>query len=257
MTVPIVTYHAVGDVPNVLWTRTKDFEEHLATFARHGLKTISLGQLADLLARRKPLPKDSFVITFDDGYESVYNDAWPLMKKYGFTATVFLITDFMGKDNHWPGQPPAVPKANLLTWQHVAELAKDGWEFGPHTRSHVALSTVTPAIAVEQLSSSQAAITEHTGQPAKVFAYPYGDTNQSVVDIVKQYCNSAVGTSLGLADVNSNPYLLPRIDSYYLTPGWIAAIHSSRFKQYLKLRQALRTVRRLVYPDYYSSATHA
>ena len=116
MKVPIITYHAIGDVPSPLWTTIETFEAHLAAFANCGYRTTSLANLLNLLRQGEPLPEDTIVITFDDGYESVYQHARSRLKHYGFTATVFLITDRCGLTNQWHGQPSSVPVENLLSW---------------------------------------------------------------------------------------------------------------------------------------------
>ncbi len=248
--IPILTYHSVGRLNPVLDTPVEKFEQQLKAFAESGYKTVTVSQLVRLINAKSPLPDKSFVLTFDDGYQSFHTDAWPLLKKYGFNATVFLITDFCGKDNQWLGQPASVPKAALLTWDEVEELAEQGCEFGGHTLTHRPLSTLSADQLLDELVQSKAKIMEVTGQDASIFAYPYGDTNGDAVKAVQQHYEGAVSTNLGICGLNSDKYLLPRIDSYYLTQAWIDNLDKPWFRPYLGFRQALRKVRRLFQPDW-------
>jgi peptidoglycan/xylan/chitin deacetylase (PgdA/CDA1 family) len=253
MRVPIITYHAIGDVPSPLWTTIETFEAHLAAFASCGYRTTTLKHLLDLLRRQESLPANTIVITFDDGYESVYKHARSLLDRYGFTATVFLITDRCGLTNQWQGQPSSVPIEALLSWDQIQELAAEGYEFGAHTQSHLSLPTVLPEVAAAEMSISQQQIQTQIGQDVRVFAYPYGATNSAITKLTQQYFDGAVGTDLGFVDPQTDPYLLNRIDAYYLSPIWIAKMHGSLFQQYLTLRQLLRTLRRSVRPDWLST----
>jgi len=248
--VPIITYHAIGDKNSPLWTPVEVFEEHIKTLWEHGWRTITLGELIAKIRSGKNLKEKTCVLTFDDGYESVYNLAWPQLQKYKFTATVFLITSYCGKTNQWPGQPDTVPEEKLLNWNQVKELSKGGIEFGAHTRSHASLTSLTPDRLIEELASSKESIERNTGKPCRVFAYPYGDYSSAVVNFVRRFFDGAVGTNLGSVDDTSSLYMLPRIDAYYLNPRWIPQLQRNRFKEYLRLRQAMRSIRRLVYPDY-------
>lgn len=248
--IPIITYHAVGDGPPPLWTPARMFESHLAAFAAHGLRTVTLEAAITLLRDRPTLPTDVIVITFDDGYESIYREAWPRLRAYGFGATVFLISGYCGRDNRWPSQPASVPTAPLLRWDQVSAMAEAGCEFGAHTRSHPSLPTLSPAEAEDELKGSKQEIETRIGQAVRTFAHPYGATSAGVQDMVRHYFDVAVSTELGLAHRQSDPYWLPRLDSYYLTPGMIAHLHSRSFRWYLKLRQLARSLRRRLRSDW-------
>ncbi|HEY9734084.1 MAG TPA: polysaccharide deacetylase family protein [Drouetiella sp.] len=248
--VPIITYHSIGTLNPVLDTPTERFEQHLKAFFERGYKTITVSNLVQLMKAGTPLPEKTFVITFDDGYRTFYTDAWALLKRYGFNATVFLITDFCGKDNQWIGQPASVPRAPLMTWDEIEELASQGCEFGGHTQTHRPLSTLSPQSLQEELVKSRAKIEEITGQSAAIFAYPYGDTSGDAIAAVQEHYEGAVSTDLGICKKNSNKYLLPRIDSYYLTDEWIANLEQPWFSPYLGFRQMLRRVKRIFQPDW-------
>lgn len=257
MRVPIISYHAIGDKDSPLWTPVEVFQAHLRGLADNGWKTLTLGELINSIRKGKNIKEKTCVLTFDDGYASVYTEVWPRLKRFGFSGTAFIVTNHCGKTNQWVGQPDTVPVETLLNWEQVAELSKNGFEFGSHTATHTSLTLLTPDKIVEELANSRDAIERHTGKPSRVFAFPYGDYNNSIINFVRRYFDGAVGTSLGLVDDTSSLYMLPRIDAYYLNPRWIPQLQRNRFKEYLRLRQAMRSIRRLVYPDYQLSAGNA
>jgi peptidoglycan/xylan/chitin deacetylase (PgdA/CDA1 family) len=239
--IPIITYHAIGDGPRPLWVSVGDFEAHLDAYKKAGYQTISLASLVDSLGR--DLPENALVITFDDGYESVYSLAWPRLRAAGLGGTVFLVTDYCEQTNKWPGQSADVPPAPLLGWKQVLEMANEGCEFGAHTRTHPHLMRATRQEVLEELVSSRDRIQSVTGRAADMFAYPYGETDRGTTDLVSQHFRGAVGTRLGVVKQGSSPFLLPRIDAYYLTPSLIRQMKNLSFRAYLEGRQYLRWFR--------------
>lgn len=251
MSIPIITYHALGEIPSPLWTSIEAFESHLKAFANSGYQTVSLATVLHHLHHRQALPDNVFVITFDDGYESVYKEALPRLQRHDFTASVFLITDHCGHTNQWVGQPSSVPTASLLSWAQAEKLVSAGWEIGAHTRSHCSLPSVPLEAAIEEIAISQQSIQAYLGQSTQVFAYPYGASNSAITQIVRQHFNGAVGTDLGLVQSNADPHLLNRIDAHYLSPAWISHIDSLPFQRYLDFRQLLRSLRRTFQSDWH------
>lgn len=244
--IPIITYHAVGEGPRPLWVPLRDFEAHLEAYQKAGYHTVSLTVLVEWL-RRGDLPSNTLVITFDDGYESVYSLAWPRLRAAGFGGTVFLVTDYCGRTNQWPGQNSDTPPAPLLRWDQVLEMANQGCEFGAHTCTHPHLLVSTRERIVEELASARDRIRSMTGQAVEFFAYPYGETDRRTMDLVSQFFYGAVDTRLGVVGPGSHPLLLPRIDAYYLTPGLIYRMKNLSFRAYLESRQCLRYLRRLLH----------
>ena len=95
-TVPILTYHRIGPAREPMVLTAEAFEAQLEYLKRNDYRVIRLGDLPDFLAGRRALPRRAVVITFDDGHVSSYEYAYPLLVKYGFPATYFLYTDFLG-----------------------------------------------------------------------------------------------------------------------------------------------------------------
>ena len=246
--IPVITYHGVADIASPVFTAPQVFEGHLAALAKAGCQTVTLAEALAALRGEGALPEKAVVLCFDDGYASVAEVAWPLLRAYGFSATVFWVSGW--PDNHWPSQPPGIPRLPLLTAAQVARLAAEGCEFGAHTRTHPVLPRLNDAELEAELAESQAAVQRASGQPARLFAYPYGAFDSRVMAAARRCFDGAVSTRLGFATRHSDPYALERIDAYYLTPLLIAHLHDPLLARYFAVRQLLRTVRRFVRPDY-------
>jgi len=243
MRVPIITYHAVGDGPFPLWTSSKLFETHLDAFSKLGYETVSLARVAESLTAAQALPENAIVLTFDDGYDSVYREAFPRLCAKNFTATIFIVSGYCGGFNQWPTQRRSVPIAPLLNWDRVSELVGAGWELGVHTDSHAPLGTLPRGEAEAEILKSKEKLEKRVGRPASVFAFPYGDFSASILRFVQRSFVGAAGTRLGFVQANSNPFMLPRIDACYLTPFLVGSLPTSAFKPYLGLRQTIRALR--------------
>ena len=102
---PILTFHAIDDELDVLSFSPRVFRRGMARLREGGYRTVSLLEVVDCLRRGVPFPDRSFVITFDDGYQSVYDEAFPVLQRYGMSATVFLTvgdTGMAGPDDRLP-----------------------------------------------------------------------------------------------------------------------------------------------------------
>jgi peptidoglycan/xylan/chitin deacetylase (PgdA/CDA1 family) len=184
-TVPILCYHRFGLGPNKMTVTPAQFEAQLDWLARNHYRVLRLGDLTGFLAGREPLPQRSVVITIDDGYESVHRHAFPLLRKYGFPATVFIYTDFVGA-------------RDAMSWAQLRELAASGlFDIQGHSKTHRSLVQRTPAEtdadfrqAVDgELRLSRAALERQLaalGVQVRHFAYPYGDANDLVLDSMRR-----------------------------------------------------------------------
>jgi glycosyltransferase involved in cell wall biosynthesis/peptidoglycan/xylan/chitin deacetylase (PgdA/CDA1 family)/ubiquinone/menaquinone biosynthesis C-methylase UbiE len=180
---PILMYHRVA--PGVEGNLRRfclspdDFEEQLKYLSRAGFRTIALEEWQRAMRTLTPLPGRAIVLTFDDGYADFAEYAWPLLRKYGFTADVFLVSDLIGHYNEWDsiygGQP--VP---LMHWPEIQRLYQEGCRFGSHTRRHPWLTSLTTAELVEEALESRVALERGLGGPVNTIAYPYGDVDPAV-----------------------------------------------------------------------------
>lgn len=178
----ILMYHSVADVPedpNQLCVTPGRFAEQMATLQRLGLRGVSMGTLVD--AMRRGRQRGLVGITFDDGYLSVLESALPELRRRGFTASVFIISDRLGGTNEWDGGP-AWP---LLSGHQVAELAAAGMEIGSHGATHTRLAGLPARQLEAEISGSRARLSELVGASLRGFAYPYGSMDAAARQAVR------------------------------------------------------------------------
>ncbi|MCA0243840.1 MAG: polysaccharide deacetylase family protein [Proteobacteria bacterium] len=178
-TVPILCYHRLGPGNAKMVVSPAAFEAQMAWLVRNGYRVVRLADLAGFLAGRKALPARSVVISFDDGYESVYRHAYPVLKKYRLPATVFVYTDFLGG-------------GDALTWAQLQEMQASGLvDVQSHSKSHRNLierragetdERYRAALDTEMRAPRE--LLERRLPPLKVrqLAYPFGDANEAVLE---------------------------------------------------------------------------
>jgi len=185
--VPVLAYHKVDERWEWGGTRTtpRQFAAQVRWLKEEGYRTIPASEAARLLAEGKHAPPKSVVLTFDDAYESVYQNAFPAMKECGFAGTVFLITGYAGKSNawdvNWGGR-----KFRHLSWFQAKKMAEEGWEFGSHSVSHPDLTRIPEADALKELVKSKEAIEKELGKPCEFLSYPFGRYNERVQALARK-----------------------------------------------------------------------
>lgn len=199
--IPVLNYHLITENKiNALSITPQEFDEQMAYLYKNGYTTISPDQLLDYVQNNKELPDNPILITFDDGYRDAYTEAYPILKKYNFIATIFLITDYVGNSERY------------LTWDQVKEMDKNGFTFGSHTLSHVSLSDITNEAAAYQLTKSREAIEWRLKKPVKYFAHPGGFYNQATSQLLKDAnYRGAFTVNFGKVTTNSDVFALKRI----------------------------------------------
>jgi len=182
-TIPILTYHRFSeDCNSPLCMPTRVFDLQMRYLKENGYRVITPEELLDFLEYRHGLPKKSVLLTMDDGYRSVYNIAYPILKKYGFTATLFIYTNFVGVSRM------------AITWDQLTEMKADGFTIGSHTLSHSDLTkpkegeTEPEFIAriTEEIQGSKKILDQKLAQDTCVFAYPFGYYDQRSINIARR-----------------------------------------------------------------------
>jgi peptidoglycan/xylan/chitin deacetylase (PgdA/CDA1 family) len=179
-TVPILCYHRFGSGTGRMVISASSFAQQMDWLARNDYRVIPLSQLTAFLEGRRPLPQRAVVITIDDGYESVHRIALPLLRKYGFPATLFVYTDFIGS-------------GDALSWAQVQDLVDSGLvDVQAHSKSHSNLidGTGDPRYAArldQETRTPRELLERRLGRPVQQFAYPYGDANQAVLDTLVRH----------------------------------------------------------------------
>ena len=176
-----------------------------------GYSTINVAEAVDLLQNGGPTKKHA-VVTFDDGYADFYTQAFPALNRYGFTATVFLPTGYIGT------VPVKFKGKDCLTWTEVRELRKYGISFGSHTVTHPQLSTLDLSSIKDEIVNSKQTIEDNLGESVDSFSYPYAfpEENASFTHklrntLMNSGYNQGVSTRIGLARLGEDRYFLKRL----------------------------------------------
>lgn len=245
--VPILTYHSIDESGSIISTAPEVFRRQMKHLSEADYRVVPLNALVKAVSENKMLSPKTVALTFDDGFQNFYTTAFPVLEQYGFQATVFLVTDFCGKNNDWAGNPPDFPPSRLLAWQEIKELRDYGIEFGSHTRTHPDLTKISNSEATRETVESKAAIENALGTKVTTFAYPFGKFNIAVRACAEKNFAAACSTNLGKMQGTSDFFSLERIDTYYLSnPKIFAALSSKTFDRYLQFRQSLRDFKSLV-----------
>lgn len=240
---PILTYHAIDDGRGPTSTEPSRFAETLDALLGAGFRAVDLGEW---VAAGRPEVARGFALAFDDGLRSILGVA-DRLARLAIPATVFLVTDRLGLDNAWPGQPRGVPMARLLGRADLESLARLGFRFGSHGRTHARLDLLDPQALAAELSGSRDAVEQWTGRPCPLLAYPYGEADARVRRAASKCYDAAFGTRLAYGSAEDDPFAIARVDACYLrSPGALRRLISGRWRGRLAVQRALRAVRRAV-----------
>ncbi len=237
---PILTYHALDGADSPVSTHPALFAETLARLVEAGFVGVDL---SEWIARGRPAVNRGFAVTFDDGLRSILPGI-EVLERLGIPSTVFLVTDHVGRENDWPGQPSWVPRAATLDWSEVAELSRRGVAFGSHSRTHRRLDRAPIESVERELRGSSDAIEARLGKPCRLFAYPYGASTRAVRGRSRLF-DAAFGTRQALASSRDDVFNLPRIDAFYLSSRRVLdRLVEGRLGPWLAGREAMRSARR-------------
>jgi peptidoglycan/xylan/chitin deacetylase (PgdA/CDA1 family) len=240
--VDILMYHAVSNRGGATAIAPAVFAAQMAAIAEGGVPVITLDDLLDAREGRATLAPRSVILTFDDGFQDFADAAWPVMARHGFRPIVYLPTAFVGRAEGWRGI--AEPPRALMGWGTIRALAREGVIFGSHTVHHPNLNAMAPDEVEAELRRSRAEIGERIGIEARHFAPPYGLAGEGVRARIAAHYRSSVGTRLGEAGAEDDPYDLPRLEMFYFTdPARWRAHLAGRGAAWLALRRTLRAVK--------------
>lgn len=238
MSLPILSFHAIDRTRGPLAADPSWFAESMAWLHAEGYRSISL---SNWLARGRETEPRTFALAFDDGIAST-SAAADVLARFGYTATVFVVSDYVGKDNGWPSQPRWAPRWRLLDWSEIDDLRRRGWEVGAHSRTHPRLDQIDRRELEHELRGAREAIEHRVGASCPLLAYPYG----AKTDAALRWFDAAFGTRLDFAASNGPRDDIARIDAHYLrNPRRFRQVVARRARGWLHLRNALRTVRGL------------
>lgn len=243
MPIPILAYHAIDEQRSPVTVTPDAFKEQMAALGDSGCNVITLGSLVDAMNGRQDLPDKPVVITFDDGFESTYTHAFPVMQQYGFTATVFTVAGYCGKVNDWPSQPAGLPRLPLMDWPQIQEMERHGIEFGAHTYTHPRLDQTPESELERELVQSKKVIEDKLGHAVDLFAYPYGRFDSKSAEMVGRTYAGACTTRLGTVTTASDRLALERVEIFYVqNPRVMRHLSGRALSMYLDIRRPVRSL---------------
>ncbi len=223
VSIPILMYHSISsDIEDNVHpyyrvnTSPKIFEKHMEFLYANNYSVIPLEMVPKLINKSFDEPsnqvKKYIVVTFDDGFKDFYTQAFPILNKYGFTATVFLATGFMG------GRSQKFKNKEFMKWHEVRSLSEEGISFGSHTVTHPQLKSLDRERVKIEIRTSKEDIEEQIGKPIKMFSYPYKFPEEDKGfmkflrdTLVENQYEVGVSTRLGTTSSNDLQFFMKRI----------------------------------------------
>lgn len=197
----ILMYHRFGEASypstNI---RLAQFEAHIETLATGGFTVLPVPEIVAAIREGRNLPERTVGITVDDGYLSIYTEAWPRLRAADLPFTVFLSTDSIDRGF-----------AGFLSWDQIAEMQRAGVTFGGHTASHLHMPANDLARNREDIERSHERYRAMLGEAPKLFAYPFGEASTEVMALVRDMgYEAAFGQHSGVLDASSDRFYMPR-----------------------------------------------
>lgn len=212
---PILMYHRVapaGAAATAPWRISPGaFEDHLRLLRESGCTSVTLDQWQRWKERSEPIPAGAVIITFDDGYADFMDLAWPLLRKYGFTATMYAVTGEIAGSNTWDHR--FGEQLPLLGWKDLRTLHDHGIQIGAHTVSHPMLAQIPVERAIREMLDSKRMLERRLDAEVTTVAYPHGDCSPRVFAAAR-VCGFRYGVTCveRFADRGDAPLALPRFD---------------------------------------------
>ncbi len=198
----VLMYHRFGEAefPSTNIT-LEQFDAHLNAIQDGNYAVLPLSELVDKLKANEDLPDKALAITIDDGYASIFHEAYPRFKKAGIPFTIFISTDPIdrGYDKH-------------LSWKQIREMAKDPLvTIGAHTASHMHMAAASEARMGDEMARSLQRFEKEIGYRPDIFAYPYGEASLKAASVVRGFgMKAAFGQHSGAIGNGDDLYYLAR-----------------------------------------------
>jgi peptidoglycan/xylan/chitin deacetylase (PgdA/CDA1 family) len=174
-------------------------------------RVLDLDDALACLRLERPTPPRAVVLTFDDAYANFVEYALPVLEHYGFPATVYAITGWIGKRAEWFAKDTGRPIPDLMNAQQLREIRAAGVSIGSHTVHHVKLAEVKPALQREELTASKKTLEDLLGAEVRHLCYPFGSFDLETVSAARDSGYASATSCLrGAASREDHPLVLPR-----------------------------------------------
>lgn len=197
----VVMYHRFGEVglPSTN-TTLEQFETHLNELASGPYQVLPLIDITTAILNGEDLPDYAVAITVDDAFLSLYETAWPKLQEYGFPFTVFVATDAIDLDLR-----------GYVSWDQLREMQEAGVDFGSQTHTHPHMHLLDVETARQEIITSNERFVEELGMTPQLFAYPYGEYNPEIRDMISTIgFIAAFGQHSGIMHASHHPFEFPR-----------------------------------------------
>jgi biofilm PGA synthesis lipoprotein PgaB len=203
----LLYHHVADDTPPSTSISPANFDAHLAYLRDNGFNVIALDRMIDSLRSGQSLPEKSVVITFDDGYKSIFDEAFPMLQTYGYPFTLFLSTG-----------PIDDGLSNYMTWDQVRQMSADHVIIANHMVDHPYMLEMGDdeshsqwlARLSENLLQAEQRIEVQTGQSHRYLAYPYGEYNPAIKSLLEELDFVGLAQNSGAVGPESDFLALPR-----------------------------------------------
>lgn len=189
MRVPILMYHSISDDNNPLSVNLSNFEKQMSFLHKSNFKSVNFDSI------NKNEIKKKFIITFDDGYKNVFDNALPILLKFNFTATVFLVSDLIGQFNKWDMNKENFFKYELMDLDDIKKWLINGMSIGCHTANHFNLKSLDETTKKKEIVEPKFFFKDMLSYEVNSFSYPYGSYDDQSAKIVKENYKYAVTTN--------------------------------------------------------------
>lgn len=238
--IPVLMYHKIPNAEiqskHKIFVTKENFEKHLRFFARRGFKTLTFSQLEKFKNGELPFqdfPKKPLILTFDDGYRDNLENASPLLKKYGFTAQIFLLANPKINSNQWDSSS-FEPSHEIVSGDDRKQWVLSAFEVGSHGFSHQKITEMSPEQAFLELKNSKESLEAEFQTKVNVFAFTYGDTNRKMAALAAAAgYEYAVNTDSGGFLIEESPYEIFRANIFpHETEASLAKKTSRWYRRY-------------------------
>ncbi len=255
---PALMYHHVGphrsNTRHFLTVSPECFERQIRWLARKGYSGVTPSDWLRWRREGKGLNGKPILISFDDAYEDTAEFALPILRRYGFGGAVFVVTGQLGGTNTWD-EAEGCGTLQLMTAEQIQYWAGKGIEFGAHTRTHPHLPELSAAESAAEVVGSKNDLSALLGSPVVSFAYPYGEYNQAIHDLVQQEFDLAFSAEEGLNYLHGDPHLLRRtyvgpedsLMEFALSVRWGSLKRIREWRARFKVRSRLRRAMKFLF----------